>query len=65
MALFCLVLLILVLAVMLSADTSEETDRLPPHETIQIIGTQARREGHDLSEEFLRRAIDILNQSRR
>jgi hypothetical protein len=64
MALFWLVLLIVTL-VLLCSSPSEEADHLDPHQTIRAIGSQARREAEDLSEEFLRRAIDILNQKRR
>jgi hypothetical protein len=64
MALFWLILLITMLAV-LSAGASEEVDRLEPHDSIRAIGSQARREAEDLSDEFLRRAIDMLNQKRR
>jgi hypothetical protein len=63
-ALFWLLLLIVMLAV-LSAGASEEANRLEPHDSIRAIGSQARREAEDLSDEFLRRAIDLLNQKRR
>ena len=64
MALFCLVLLIVAL-VLLCSGPSEEADRFDAHQTIRAIGSQARREMEELSEEYLRRAIDILNQERR
>jgi hypothetical protein len=64
MALFWLILLITILAV-LSTGAPEEADRLEPHDSIRAIGSQARREADDLSDEFLRRAIDILDQERR
>jgi hypothetical protein len=64
MALFLLILLTVML-VLLCSSPSEEANHFEAHQTIRAIGSQARREAEDLSDEFLRRAIDILNQSRR
>ena len=65
MELFCIAPLIFMLAVLLFAAVSDEADRLEPHESIRTIGSQARREAEDLSEEVLIKAIELLTQKRR
>ena len=59
------ILFIVAPAVLVGAASSKKPDRLEPHETIHAIGSQARREAHDVSEEFLRKAIALLGRERR
>jgi hypothetical protein len=65
MTIIWLILLTFVLVVLLGAVAWEKPDRFDPQETIHTIGIQARREAQDVSQEFLRRAIELLRQRRR
>jgi hypothetical protein len=65
MTIIWLILFIVGLAVLVGAASSKKPGRLEPHETIHDIGAQARREAHDISEEFLRKAITLLGHERR
>ena len=65
MTVIWLVLLILVLVVLLCAVAREEKRRREPRVTIHTIRVQAHLEAHDVSQEFLRRAVELLSQRRR
>jgi hypothetical protein len=63
--LFWLVIVVFLIMVILSALSSYRSSHPESHEEIHHIGAEARGKAQNLSEDFLRRVSDLLNEKRR